>query len=81
VFNQTQPYGNEAADILAKKGTQIKTKPVNTQPFESAKRLIETKFKKQYTEWISTKSKDQSWENIVKTPVLIPDLLRKEAAA
>ena len=33
---------------------------------ESAKRLIKTKFKKQYTEWISTKSKDQSRENVVK---------------
>jgi Ribonuclease HI len=27
-------YGNETADILGKKGTQIKTKPVNTLPFE-----------------------------------------------
>ena len=63
-------YGNETADILAKKGTKIKTKPVNTLPFESAK-LIKTKFKKQYTVWISTKSKDQSWGNIVKTPGLI----------
>ena len=29
----------------AKKGTQIKTKPVNTLPFESAKHLIKTKLK------------------------------------
>ena len=38
-------YGNETADILAKKGTKIKTKPMNTLPFESAKCLIKTKFK------------------------------------
>ena len=48
-------------------------------PYKSAKRLIKTKFKKQYIEWISTKSKDQSWVNVVKTPGLIPDLPRKEA--
>jgi hypothetical protein len=29
-------YGNETADILAKKGTKIKTKQVNTLPFELA---------------------------------------------
>jgi hypothetical protein len=54
---------------------------VNTLPFESAKRLIKTKFKKQCTEWIPTKSRDQSRENVVKTPGIFPDLPRKEAVA
>ena len=52
---------------------------MNTLPFELAKHLIKRKLKKQYTEWISTKSKDQSWEIIIKTPGLILDLPRKEA--
>ena len=47
--------------LILYKGLTWKQHIQHIVTFKSAKRLIKTKFKKQYTEWISTKSKDQSW--------------------
>uniref|UniRef100_A0A8D8UCR9 ribonuclease H n=1 Tax=Cacopsylla melanoneura TaxID=428564 RepID=A0A8D8UCR9_9HEMI len=74
-------HGNETADFLAKKGTEIKGSTLRKLPLVSAKRLIKNENNKKHKLWINKEGENKSWKNLIETPNIIPELPRKAAVA
>ncbi|KAI5717804.1 hypothetical protein M8J77_011529 [Diaphorina citri] len=74
-------HGNESADKLAKKGTEISNTPMRTVPFHSVKRIIKHKYNQSHRKWIQEEAKNTKWKDILTTPNIIPELPRKAAVA
>uniref|UniRef100_A0A8D9AWA7 ribonuclease H n=1 Tax=Cacopsylla melanoneura TaxID=428564 RepID=A0A8D9AWA7_9HEMI len=74
-------HGNETADLLAKKGTEIVNSSLKNIPFHSMKRIIKYKYNQDHKEWIKKEANDKKWKDILTKPDIIPELPRKSAVA
>lgn len=73
--------GNETADFLAKKGSNLIQNTNTSLPFTSIKRLIKNKYKIKQNQALCTKAKDKKWSILIKKPEIIPEIPRKSAVA
>ncbi|KAI5738059.1 hypothetical protein M8J77_002519 [Diaphorina citri] len=73
--------GNDNADYLAKKGTSIPFSITPKLPYESAKRLIKSKFKIKHNKRLRNEGQGKKWQQILNTHDIIPNLPRKAAVA
>ena len=73
--------GNEMADQLAKKGTQITQAVTNTISFHSARRIIINKFRQNISQTYREKSEDKQWSVLLKKENKIPEYPRRAAVA
>ena len=71
--------GNEAADQLAKRGTQILQSPMKEIPFHRVATIIHSKIKSEHDLILQEKIKDSIWKDKINSE--IPDWPRKEAVA
>lgn len=74
-------HGNETADILAKKGTEIISTQTRNLPFQSAKRLINLRSNHQHKNWLKREGAGKKWKDLIDKPEIIPELPRKTAVA
>ena len=74
-------HGNEKADSLAKKGTEIIATQSRDTPFQSAKRLIKNQSNNLYKIWISKEAENKKWKEILEKPGVIRERPRKTAVA
>ncbi|KAI5720833.1 hypothetical protein M8J77_012264 [Diaphorina citri] len=73
--------GNDNADYLAKKGTSIPFSITPKLPYESAKRLIKSKFKIKHNKRLRNEGQGKKWQQILNNHDIIPNLPRKAAVA
>ena len=73
--------GNENADYLAKKGTKVLNTNRQSPCFESAKRLIKSKYRDSHKKWMKSEAEGKSWKPLVENPDIVPNLPRKSAVA
>jgi hypothetical protein len=73
--------GNEMADYLAKKGTEISQIPACKLTFQSAKLIIKRCIQVDLSEYYSIQSQHKSWGKIVEKRNIVPNFTRRDAVA
>ena len=74
-------YGNEQADILAKKGTKVKQSIKYKFPFDSIKWVIKNKINNEYNKQLLIENENSRWKELIYNPKVIPETPRKSTVA